>query len=147
MHHRLTPSALRAQLGGSRAVRAFLVAAFALAVTAGTALGASATLYGHLNHDGSTKWFTTYRYHDHTGTIDAYIDNLPNSNGTLWLGLRNSSNQQFSNTQTWTTTGSKQFTRYNESSNQFAPINFAINGRMGSCGVFCDDDFGGTLYY
>lgn len=131
----------------TRVRRGVALALMALALTAGSAFAATATLYGHLNHDGSVKWFSTYRYHDHTGTIAAYINNLPNGGGALYLGLRNSSNRQFSNTQTWTAFGSMEFTVYGGGSNQFAPINFAINGRMDACGIFCDDDFGGSLYY
>ena len=127
--------------------RALLLAFVTLALTAGTVFAASAELYGHLNQNGSNTWFNTYRYHDHTGTISANINNLPNSNGILSLGLRNNSGGQFSNTQTWTSYTSKDFIGNGGSSNQFGPINFAINGRMGACGIFCDDDFGGWLYY
>jgi hypothetical protein len=100
----------------------------------------------HLNHDGYLTQFNTWRYHDHTGTIAAYIDNLPNGGGQLRLGLRKSDGTQFTNTTTWTAFGSKEFTLPG-GSNQISPINFAINGRMDPCGIFCDDDFGGTLYY
>jgi hypothetical protein len=126
--------------------RVSLIVTFALLIPFSSVFAASATLYGHLNHDGSLTQFSTWRYHDHTGTIAAYIDNLPNGGGQLRLGLRNTSGTQFTNTTTWTAFGSKEFTLPG-GSNQISPINFAINGRMDACGWFCDDDFGGTLYY
>ena len=97
---------------------------------------------------GTNTWFSTYRWHATAGTILADIQDLPNSNGTLWLGLRNSSNQQFTNTQSWTSYGfgAGAFTLLNTNNQQIPAQYFAINGRMGSCGLFCDDYFGGTLY-
>ena len=130
-----------------RFVRVTLIVAFALVVPIASVFASTATLYGHLNHDGSLTQFPTWRYHDHLGTVSAYIDNLPNGGGQLRLGLRATSGVQFTNTQVWTAFGSQEFTLASNGSNQIPVQNFAINGRMDPCGIFCDDDFGGTLAY
>jgi hypothetical protein len=127
--------------------RALLIAAFALVIPTASVFAATATIYGHLHHDGSLTQFSTWRYHDHTGTISMYVDNLPNGGGQLRLGLRDTGGTQFTNTTTWTAFGSKEFTLASSGSNQIGAISFAINGRMDACGIFCDDDFGGTLAY
>ncbi len=142
---------LRAPSRRSLITRSFLAAALAAVVLSGTTLAWTSTsaFGGHLNWDGTNTWFSTYRWHATAGTIMADIQDLPNFNGTLWLGLRNSSNQQFTNTQSWTAYGfgSGAFTLLNTSDQQIPAQYFAINGRMARCGLFCDDYFGGTLYW
>lgn len=130
-----------------RWAKAPLAALILLAVAAGPALATSDTLYGHLNHDGSLTQFNTWRNHT-GGHIHANLNNGPNANKSVRVGLRGQNGVQFSATTQWDNFPSDKFFTDWSGNLTFSGRWFAINARMvDACGIFCDDDFGGTIYF
>ena len=100
---------------------------------------------GQLNTSGSLVQYSTFRTHTFTGPINLNLNN--NTGNYTRLGLRDTAGNQFTYTQQWNAPGSQNFVLRNGSVRIAAGKHFAFNGRMGSCGWFCDNTWGGTLNY
>jgi hypothetical protein len=124
-----------------------LIAMMAVAIAASPVLATSDNVSGHLHHDATITYFTTWRLHT-GGHIDANLNNGPNANKNMRMGLRGQDGAQFSSSQEWSTyPQDRQFTDWS-GVNTFSQRWFAINARMvDPCGIFCDDDFGGTINF
>jgi hypothetical protein len=130
-----------------RLLRAGIIATALLAIAGTPALATSDTLYGHLNHDGSLTLFNTWRLHT-GGRIHANLNNGPNANKSMRMGLRGQDGVQFSSSQQWDNYPQDRWFTTWGGSQTFGQRWFAINARMvDACGIFCDDDFGGTIYF
>ncbi len=130
-----------------RTLTATLTALFGMAVLAGPILATSDTVGGHLRHDGSLTLFNTWRLHT-GGKIHANLNNGPNANHSMRMGLRGQDGAQFSSSQQWDGYPIDNYFTTWAGSLTFSQRWFAINARMvDACGIFCDDDFGGTIYF
>lgn len=137
-----------------RRLTGFLSAAvLALALAVSPVFATSDTYYGHLHHDGTLTWFTSVQRHHLSGGMSVQPTNGPNANGAMRMGLA----RQVSGV--WTQfTNSVGISCYSNCTYTFSDINtgattfsdrwFIIDARMvDACGIFCDDDFGGTINY
>jgi hypothetical protein len=121
------------------------VAATLALLSPGVAYADSAYVEGELNRGGHLVQYSTFRTHTFTGPINLNLTN--NTANYTRLGLRNSSGDQFTNTNQWNAPGSQNFVLSSNGSTTIAQgTYFAINGRMGSC-TLCDNVWGGTLNY
>ena len=120
-------------------------AVLAVAVTAGTAHADSAGITGELNTGGHLVQYATFRTHTFTGPITMNLTD--NTSNYTRLGLRDTLGNQFTNTSQWNSLGSQNFVLPDGSTTIAQGKQFALNGRMGSCGVFCDNAWAGTLNY
>lgn len=125
-------------------IAALFLGAFAL-VLPGVAFADSTYVSGSLNTSGSLVQYSTFRTHTFTGPINMNLDN--NTQNYTRLGLRDTSGNQFTNTSQWNAPGSQNFVLPSGSTTIGAGKQFAFNGRMGACGWFCDNVWGGTLNY
>jgi hypothetical protein len=127
------------------------IASFSLAVS--SVLATSDTYYGHLHHDGSLTWFTSIQRYHQGGSLQVTPNNGPNANGAMRMGLAyqvSGTWTQFTNSYSITCYSNCTYGFYNPVNNatDFSARWFIIDARMtNACGIFCDDDFGGTIYY
>jgi hypothetical protein len=130
-----------------RTLNAVIAALVGMSVLAGPTLATSDTVGGHLHHDGSLTLFNIWRLHT-GGKIHANLNNGPNANKSMRMGLRGQNGTQFSSSQQWDNYPIDNYFTDWSGNPTFSQRWFAINARMvDACGIFCDDDFGGTLYF
>lgn len=116
--------------------------------TAGTAFATPSVEYvsGSLNFEGTLVQYPTYRTHTYPGIVSMSIDDMVQT--YLRLGLRDTANVQFTNSEQWDTYGTKHFHLSSNGSDQIAQgKRFAFNGRMGATSIHLNNFWGGTLTY
>lgn len=130
-----------------RSIMAMSAAFMALAIAVSPVLATTDTIGGHLHHDGSITVFNTWRLHT-GGKIKSWLNNGPNANGPMRIGLRGQDGAQFSSSQQWNSyPQTRSFTDW-AGNLTFSSRWFALNARMvDPCGIFCDDDFGGNIQF
>ncbi len=131
-----------------------LTAVAALSITVGSAAAATSdSYYGHLHQDGSLTWFTSIQRYHSGGSMSVRPNNGPNANGAMRMGLARQVNGVW--TQFTASVAIDHYSNYVYGfwdmitlSSYFSARWFIIDARMvDACGIFCDDDFGGAIYY
>lgn len=131
-----------------RGITVFVLVPIVLALVAVAALAATQTTSGSLNRDGTLVQYTTKRYSTLGGNITEDLNS--GTVNIVRLGLRNTSGNQFTNTEQWDhgDFSTKTFWNRNNSSYNF-PVNtpFYMNGRMNACYWWEDNTWSGILTY